>query len=70
MKAVLPEELDFLHIAIVGVKAVVHDMIIVFWASFGLLALIAGFVTDDENVSATTVVCRILKSKLFNFTNS
>ena len=66
MKACLPEKLDFLHFAIVRVEAVVHHMIIVFGASFRLLALVSGFVTDDENVSATAVVCRILKSTFFN----
>ena len=64
MKVGFPEELDFLHSAIIGVEAVVHDVIVVFRASFGLLALVAGFVTDNENVSATTVVCRILKFKI------
>lgn len=64
MKAGLPEELDFLHSAIVGIEAVVHDVIVVFGGSFGLLALVPGFVTDNENVSATTVVCRILKFKI------
>ena len=61
MKVGLPEKLDLLHFTIIGVETVVHNVIIVFRASFGFLALVAGFVTDDEDVSATTIVCRILE---------